>query len=194
MTDAADHRQDLDDATVLLPLLQQVARVQDGPRAANARQLMRRGLELMWEKPRETGPAYGQFRLGHLWSPRAKARVRANLSVPGYSGDRGLIKEHVVPYKQLVARLIADCDRFADPALLAAALRNGTTIAVITKEEDGLLSNIVPAAWDFTDPDETWLRYDRTLGHPDPDQRLDRSTFSPFDDFTDQEEDDDPVA
>lgn len=138
--------------------------------------LLRRALELVWEKPRERGETYGQYRHSFYWSPAALKIANRNLKDSGFTGDRGLIKEHVVPYQELVNGLLdMHDDGRLTPQTLGDAARQSLHSAVITTGQDKKLRLklkrfVNPDPWDLTNADQVWIRYSKG--------GLDPSTFS----------------
>src|SRR5438270_2991492 len=158
--------QDLADATDLLAVLRAV-------RAQNAAQVTRRAdrvareaLWWMWEQ-RRLPPLLirSKYPRSYPWSSAARAAF-AQLEDNGLSGGqlRGVIIEHLIPWGITVRKAVDD-SRALDPAALVDLLSAHGAAAVLTVEEDKLLSkaglaNRMPDHWDGTD---LWARA-RTAG------------------------------
>lgn len=147
------NRQDLEDALVILEVLQLVHQ-QRGNRGAAGRKLLRHATDAFWDKPRETRQGHRRRVEGALWSPAALAR--ANDPQPR------LVGEHVYPMKLRIAEWYERLDNHDVPtaAEIAADLL-ATPWAIITKEEDRRLTQAklrdrMPEDWDGHD---LWARY-----------------------------------
>lgn len=127
--------------------------------------LLRRALELVWEKPRERGDTYGQYRHSFYWSRAALELANDNVKKNLGKNGRGLIKEHVVPYGELVKGLLAmQAAGTLTPETLTTTARSSLHPAVITVGEDQHLREklrnfVSPDPWDLSDADQVWVRY-----------------------------------
>lgn len=119
--------------------------------------VLREVLWFSWEQPRLPRPlVQSKYPRSYPWSPAAAKEANE----PYRPGGRGLIMEHLRPRRLLVVELLARASTVT-PEDLAALLHQHITTAVITVEEDRLLSASklnfsMPAGDDGTDP---WARY-----------------------------------
>ncbi len=167
---------DLADAAAILTILRGCAAAAAPPygRSAAAARLARLTIAGIWDEPRlrhlvAVDGRYGRWPRSFPWSPGAQ---RIHHDRPQGPGPGALVLEHLVPFGTRVQRLFRDVDAM-DPAGLVEHLGTHNVFAVITRDEDRLLTRHGRRS-STPDPDDAWARYRGVPGFPAPE------TFGPL--------------